>query len=234
MSNIGFRVYLKAKRPDAAIVEKFSHYPPAVIGDAIGRFGIMDSSIRSMNKPGAKMVGTALTVRTTPTDNLLIHKALELVQPGDIIVVSAGGGCKSHAIIGGNIVAKAEKIGVLGFVLDAPIRDVYDIWASNVAVYATGSTPAGPFKNGPGEINTGITCGGVLIKPGDIIVGDDDGIVVVGRDDAENILEKTKKWAQREAEVSKTIETGNLIRKEIHETLVNKGCEFIDGYWDEK
>lgn len=234
MSNIGFRVYLKAKRPDVTLVEKFGHYPSAVIGDAIGRFGIMDSSIKSMNQLGVKMVGTALTVRTTPTDNLLVHKALELAQPGDVIIISTGGGCKSHSIIGGNIVAKAEKLGVCGFVLDAPIRDVHSIWESNVAVYATGSTPAGPFKNGPGEINTGITCGGVLIKPGDIIVGDDDGVVVVDRDDAEIILEKTKKWAQREVEVSKAIETGDLIRKEIHQTLVNKGCDFIDEYWDEK
>ncbi|MGI6113750.1 MAG: RraA family protein [Mahellales bacterium] len=232
MSNIGFRVFLKVKRPDIDLVKSFSNYPAAVVGDAMGRFGIMDTTIKSMNKPGVRMVGTALTVRTTPTDNLLVHKALELAKPGDVIVVSTGGGSKSHSIMGANIVAKAEKLGVAGFVLDAPVRDVYDIWNSEVAVYATGSTPAGPFKNGPGEINASITCGGVLIKPGDIIIGDDDGVVAVDKNNAEIILEKVKKCAQREAEVKRAIDAGDLIRKEIHQALVNKGCEFIDDYWD--
>ena len=234
MSNIGFRVFLKVKRADTNLVESFGNYPSAVIGDAMGRLGIMDTSIISMNKPGVKLVGTALTVRTIPTDNLLVHKALELAKPGDVIVVSTGGGCKSHSIIGANLVAKAEKIGVSGFVMDAPVRDVYDIRESSVAVYSTGSTPAGPFKNGPGEINAGITCGGVSIKPGDIIVGDDDGIVVIDKHDARIILEKTKKCAQREVEVSKAINAGNLVRKGIHQALVDKGCEFIDDYWDNK
>jgi RraA family protein len=233
MPNIGFRVFLKVKRPDIDLVKGFSNYPTAVVGDAMGRFGIMDTTIKSMNKPGVRMVGTALTVRTTPADNLLVHKALELAEPGDVIVVSTGGGSKSHSIIGANIVAKAEKLGIAGFVLDAPIRDVYDIWHSEVAVYATGSTPAGPFKNGPGEINVGITCGGVFIKPGDIIIGDDDGVVVVDKNNAELILKSVNKWARREVEVKKAIDAGELIRNEIHQSLVNKGCEFIDGYWDE-
>lgn len=93
--------------------------------------------------------------------------------------------------------------------MDAPIRDVYDIWHSEVAVYATGSTPAGPFKNGPGEINVGITCGGVFIKPGDIIIGDDDGVVVVDKNNAELILKSVNKWARREVEVKKQLTQAN-------------------------
>ncbi len=231
MASIGFRIFLKVKRADVELVKSFANFPTATIGDALGRFGIMDASIRSMNKPGVKMVGTALTVRTPPTDNLLVHKALELAQPGDIIVVSTGGGSKSHSIIGANLAAKAERLGIAGFVIDAPIRDVYDIRESNIAVYATGTTPAGPFKNGPGEINAGITCGGVLIRPGDIIVGDDDGVVAIDKNDALNVLKTAKGCMEREAEVNKAIQAGNLVRKSIHETLVAKGCEFIDAHW---
>ena len=232
MSSIGFRVFLKVKRPDIELVNSFKDYPSAVIGDAIGRLGIFDSSIKSMNTFGVKMVGTAITVRTIPTDNLLIHKALELAEPGDVIVISTGGGSKSHSIIGANIVAKAEKIGISGFVLDAPIRDIYDIRKSKVAVYAKGLTPAGPFKNGPGEINIGITCGGVLIKPGDILIGDDDGIVVVNKKEARTILQETQKWAEKETEKSRAIKAGELFSKTMDQILIDKGCDFINECWD--
>ncbi|MGB4171389.1 MAG: RraA family protein [bacterium] len=232
MSNIGFRIFLKVKRPAQEIVDGFRNYQAAVIGDALGRLSVMDASIKSMNEYGVKMVGTALTVRTIPTDNLLVHKALELAQPGDVIVIATGGGSRGPALIGGNIVAKAEKIGIAGFVLDAPIRDIDDIRKSKVPVFATGLTPAGPFKNGPGEINVGITCGGVFIKPGDILVGDDDGVVVVDKKEAETILQRAQKLAQKEEEKGRAIEAGDLFPEEIDQSLLAKGCEFIDQYWD--
>ncbi|MGB4482846.1 MAG: RraA family protein, partial [bacterium] len=99
MSNIGFRIFLKVKRPAKEIVDGFRNYQAAVIGDALGRLSVMDASIKSMNEYGVKMVGTALTVRTIPTDNLLVHKALELAQPGDVIVIATGGGSRGPALI---------------------------------------------------------------------------------------------------------------------------------------
>ena len=121
MSNIGFRIFLKVKRPAKEIVDGFRNYQAAVIGDALGRLSVMDASIKSMNEYGVKMVGTALTVRTIPTDNLLVHKALELAQPGDVIVIATGGGSRGLPSSGA-ILWQGRKIGIAGFVLDAPIR----------------------------------------------------------------------------------------------------------------
>ena len=123
-------------------------------------------------------MGTALTVRTRPGDNLAIHAALKTARPGEVIVI-AGDGDLTRALIGEVILAHAEARGVAGFVVDGVIRDVAAFRVSETPCYARGVIHRGPYKNGPGEINATVSIGGLVVNPGDLIVGDDDGVVAV-------------------------------------------------------
>lgn len=126
------------------------------------------------------MLGTALTVRTAPGVNLLVHAALDVAQPGDVLVVD-GGGDLSRAIAGELMAARALILGVQGFVIHGAVRDAAGFRRRAFPVYARGTTPAGPYKESPGEVNVAIGCGGVVVHPGDIVVGDEDGVAMVPR-----------------------------------------------------
>jgi len=189
----------------------------------------MNPEIRLVSKgiPGS-MVGAALTVKARPGDNLLIHKALDMAGPGDVVVVSNEGD-RGRALAGEVMVTHAEYRGIPGIVFDGPIRDMDVLKDSNLFLYATGSTPGGPFKFGPGEINVPIACGGITVVPGDLIIGDPDGVIVVPRSDAEEILSQAKEFAQKDqAKVAKARE-GKLDRAWVERALGEKGCEIIDG-----
>ena len=147
------------------------------VGDCIGRAAAMDARVKSL-AAGMKLVGPALTVRVPPTDNLMIHKALTLIKPGDVLVIE-GGGNHSWALLGWLMVSTARKLGVAGIVADGCVRDAQEIRKSGFPVFAAGLSPNGPFKEGPGEINYPISCGGQIVRPGDFIVADDDGVVVM-------------------------------------------------------
>lgn len=149
---------------------------------------------------GGHLVGTALTVRTRRGDNLAIHAALRVARPGDVIVVD-GGGDVSQALIGEIIAAHAQTLGVAGFVIDGAIRDVAAIRAGNLPCYARGVTHRGPYKNGPGAINVDVAIGGMVVHPGDLIIGDEDGIVALSAAVAADILPAIR--AQEEKERSK-------------------------------
>ncbi len=142
---------------------------------------------------GDRLAGPACAVRVYPGDNLMVHKALDIAQPGDIIVVDAGGTTVS-AVIGGMIATKARHRGIAGFVIDGFVRDIAEMAEVGLPVYARGATPIGPHHSGPGEVNFPITCGGVVVNTGDIICADADGIVVVPQDWAERVLKRLNKW----------------------------------------
>lgn len=146
---------------------------------------------------GGHLVGTALTVRTRQGDNLAIHAALRMARPGDVIVVD-GGGDVSQALIGEIILAHAEAIGVAGFVIDGAIRDVAAFRAGNMPCYARGVTHRGPYKNGPGALNVDISIGGLVVHPGDLIVGDEDGIVALSSKVAADILPGVRAQEEKE------------------------------------
>lgn len=146
---------------------------------------------------GGQLVGTALTVKTRNGDNLAIHAALKIARRGDVIVVD-GGGDISQALIGEIILAHAESIGVAGFVLDGAIRDVAAIRASDLPCYARGITHKGPYKNGPGSLNVPVSIGGLVVHPGDLIVGDDDGIVALAPQAARDLLPAIRAQEERE------------------------------------
>ncbi|SKB91102.1 Regulator of RNase E activity RraA [Arthrobacter sp. 31Cvi3.1E] len=169
-------------RPDRDVLERLAKLPAANIGDAMDRLGVADSSIQAV-WPGARLAGPAFTVWTRPGDNQGIHRALQLAQPGDVVVV-AGGGDESRALLGELIGERAINLGLAGFALDGAARDAEALGEIGMPVFARAITPAGPYKNGPSRLGTPISFGGVPVMPGDVIIGDSDGVVVVPREQA--------------------------------------------------
>ncbi|MEV0612766.1 methyltransferase [Nonomuraea sp. NPDC050404] len=166
-------------------LSRLAALPTANIGDAMERLGVLDSRIRAV-WPGARVAGRAFTVWTRSGDNALIHQALDTVGPGDVIVVN-GGGDESRALIGELIGQRAKNKGVAGFVIDGAVRDAEGLGEMGLPVFARAVTPAGPYKNGPGHLGRTIAVGGVAVAPGDLILGDADGVVVVPLGEAERV-----------------------------------------------
>ena len=191
------------------------------VGDCIGRDAAMGGGIRNLAN-GMKVVGPALTVKVPPTDNLMIHKALTLAKRGDVMVIN-GGGVTSHALLGALIVRTAMAVGMAGFIVDGGVRDAAEIRELGFPLFAAGVNPNGPSKEGPGEINFPITCGGRAVNPGDIIVGDDDGVVVVPKELAAAALREVQTVIEKEAKRVKEIQAGIVNRPGLDEILKAKG-----------
>ncbi|WP_144660510.1 methyltransferase [Paenarthrobacter nicotinovorans] len=169
-------------RPDHDVLGRLAKLPAANIGDAMDRLGVADSAIQAIWS-GARLAGPAFTVWTRPGDNQGIHRALQLAQAGDVIVV-AGGGDESRALLGELIGERAINLGIAGFAIDGAARDAEALGEIGMPVFARAITPAGPYKNGPSRLGTPVSFGGVPVLPGDIIIGDSDGVVVVPREQA--------------------------------------------------
>lgn len=180
------------------LLRGFAAIPSANIGDGMERLGLLDSSIQAV-WPGARVVGPAFTCWTRPGDNLWIHKALEEAAAGDVIVVN-GGGDETRALIGELIGIRAKIKGIAGFVIDGAVRDAEGLAQYGMPVFARAITPAGPYKDGPGMLSTPIAVGGVSVAPGDIIVGDSDGVAVIPQARAEEILIAARAVQEREDE----------------------------------
>ncbi len=225
----GFRYRVDFDRLDKDLIEPYRALMNKTgcltgnVGDCIGRAAAMDARIRSLAE-GTKLVGPALTVRVPPTDNLMIHKALTLIKPGDVLVIE-GGGNHSWALLGFLMVSTAQKLGVAGIVADGCVRDAQEIRKSGFPVFSAGLSPNGPFKEGPGEINFPISCGGQVVRPGDIIIADDDGVVVLKQELAKTVIGDVDKIIQREDKRLKEIEAGMVIRPGIDEILAQKGVK---------
>lgn len=174
-------------RPARDIIERLGKLPAANIGDAMDRLGVADSAIQAV-WPGARLAGPAFTVWTRPGDNKGIHQALQLARPGDVIVV-AGGGDESRALLGELIGERAISAGIAGFALDGAARDAETLGEIGMPVFARATSPAGPYKDGPFRLSTAVAFGGVPVLPGDVIVGDSDGVVVVPRELAEKVAD---------------------------------------------
>ncbi|GEA17448.1 MAG: hypothetical protein PWR22_329 [Moorella sp. (in: firmicutes)] len=221
----GFRIIANIERASKELIEGFRGLCTGNIADVLGRFHTT-IGLRHFNNPGLHMVGTAFTVRTTASDNLMIHKAINMAEPGDVIVIE-GEGNISRALLGEIMCRMAQARGLAGFVVDGAIRDAAGIRNLDFPVYAKGINPAGPFKEGPGEINVPICCAGAVVHPGDILVGDDDGVVVIPKEQAEEVLVKAKEKAVEEAEIFKQIAAGTVDRTWVDKILQAKGCKII-------
>ena len=224
MANIGFRILPAPPRAPESLIRQFKGVVVAHLSDSMNRLPGADG-IDPMHK-GGPLLGVALTVRVCPGDNLMVHKAIDIAKKGDVIVVDAGGDC-SQAIIGEIMSTLAEKRGVAGMVIDGAIRDSGAIAAGKFPVYARGVTHRGPYKNGPGEINVPVSIGGMVVSPGDIIVGDEDGIVALPVAIAAEVLKAAKAKAKEEDAMLKAIRKGGKVdRSWVDKSLKAKGCDF--------
>lgn len=217
---IGFRIRTDVPRTDAELVEQLRHHATSNLADAMGRFHFMDFGIRP--RSGLPLCGVAVTVDARPADNLMVHKALEVARPGDIVVVSTNGNTTS-AVFGELMCRTAVGAALGGIVVDGAIRDVDAITALEFPAYSRTVTAGGSDKDGPGEINVPISCGNAVVMPGDVIVGDDDGVVVVPREEAREILQLVSALVDREKQRVAEINAGVLFKDEINETLRKKG-----------
>ena len=192
-------------KPAPALIEAFRHAPTSVISDNLARLpGAV--GLRPFHRSG-RLSGVAFTVRTRPGDNLAIHRALELVGPGDVIVVD-GGGDETRALVGEIMKNIAEYRGAAGYVIDGAIRDVASFAASDFPCFARAAIHRGPYKSGPGEINVPVSIGGSVISPGDIVVGDEDGVVSFPGSMAPALLEAVRAQIAREQETITAIREG--------------------------
>jgi RraA family protein len=230
MSNVGFRIFRRINRPDPGLVRALAVIPVANIADEMNRLFCLDAAIRPWNR--ALMAGCAFTVRARPGCNLLVHKALDMAAPGDVVIVEDGGDLTT-ALAGENMVLWARKRGLAGLVIDGAMRDVDAIRELDFPVYARGATPRGPHRNGPGEINVPISCGGVVVNPGDIVLGDGDGVLIVPPREAQAILERAKGKLAKELKTRESIATGTWDRSAYaDEALLRMGCDIIDEAFD--
>lgn len=219
----GFFVGARTHLPSPAQIDAFRQVPVAHVGDCTGRsigaFGL-NAYHHSL---ALTMCGPAITVRVRPGDNMMIHKAIELAQPGDVIVID-GSGDLTQALIGGLMRTSAltKKIG--GFVVDGAIRDLAE-WAEGVIpVYARGHTFRGPSKEGPGEVNVPIACAGMVVNPGDLMLGDADGVVAIPVDQLETLLPLVRAHAVKEDGIRATNQAGNADPERFNALLRKKGC----------
>ncbi|MGN0205385.1 MAG: RraA family protein [Coprococcus sp.] len=198
---IGFRAFIDFQRPDPALIEGYRGIPSANIGDSVLRMNCMFGGIHAFNnKP---LVGTAFTVKVPSGDNLVAQMALDYAKPGDIIVID-GAGYTDRALVGGMMLTYAEERKLGGFVVNGAVRDLDDIQNSPLPVFAKAATPLGPYRDGPGEVNVPVVCGGQVVMPGDILVGDADGIVVIPQRDAADVLEAARQnLANEQAEMQR-------------------------------
>jgi RraA family protein len=210
-------------RPDPQLVAGFADVATAQLSDSMDRLHAASAELRPMHRGGV-LAGPAFTVKTAPGDNLLVHKAIDMAQPGDVIVVD-GGGFPDQALIGGIMARWAARRGVAGIVVWGAIRDSEEIAADAFPVYARAITHRGPYKDGPGEINVPVALAGMPVHPGDIVVGDADGIVAVPLAIAEPVLASAKRIREREAVIMQEIERGTLDRAWVAETLRRLGYD---------
>ena len=226
---VGKRIYLKRNMPDHDIMMQFKNIPASNTADCMGRSCAMNPRIHLVSSPKDQMmVGPAFTVKCRAGDNLALHAALNLCNEGDVLVVSNEED-NTRALMGEVMMAYLYlQKKVAGIVLDGPIRDIDEIGKWDFPVYATGTTPGGPYKEGPGEVNVPIACGGISVEPGDIILADPDGVIVIPRNDAAKILEDAKKFqAADEGKLEKTRQ-GTINRGWVDKALADKDFEFID------
>lgn len=225
--SVGCKIIRDFERPAPELVARFKGMPVANIDDNMGRIAAVDTAIEPIGYKG-QLLGTAFTVRVPQGDNLMFHAAMDLAKPGDVIVIDAGG-FTDRAIFGELMSTYCRSRGIVGIVCDGAIRDRNGIAAmENFHVYARSATPNGPYKNGPGEINVPVVIGGKLVRPGDIIVGDDDGVIIIDPAIADEIATATEGVEKKEADIMDHIlNDGTYIRPWVDDKLKEIGCEVI-------
>lgn len=218
---IGFRILPISQRVAPEVVAAFQVLPVANVSDSMSRMTAGGARLRPYYS-GPTMAGPAFTVKTRPGDNLMVHKALDLAAPGDVVVVDAGGDL-TNAMIGELMQSHARTRGLAGLVINGAIRDVAALRASPFPVFAAGVTHRGPYKDGPGEIGVSIAIDGMVIAPGDLMLGDEDGILCIPLAETATVLKAAQaKHAAEEKQMAATL-TGSSDRSWVDTTLKKLG-----------
>jgi 4-hydroxy-4-methyl-2-oxoglutarate aldolase len=200
------------------VVKRASQFAASILADVAGRRGTMDGRIAPL-APSMRMAGPAFTVEVRAGDNLMIHAAIGMAKPGDVLVID-GKADRTCALMGSIMINACKKLGLGGVVLDAAVRDTEELRELGFPVYAICANPNGPTKFVPGRINWPISCGGISVQPGDLIVGDADGVVVVEREKAASLLEEAaKKVADERARIADIVAGKNLRPKWLDGSL---------------
>lgn len=187
------------ERPDPVWLDRLAKVPAAIAGDVLGRMTVMDGGIR-LRTPNSRLLGFALPVHVRSGDNLAIHRALDEARPGDVLVVN-GQGDTTRAVLGDLIGEIMAVAGMRGAVVDGAVRDVDALGDQGLTVYAREVTPAGPFKDGPGAVGFPVAVGGIVVAPGDLLIGDSDGVVAVKATKIEHVALKYQAALQFESEL---------------------------------
>jgi RraA family protein len=221
----GFRFRRNTRGPSQELVRRFGAHPAADVSDMMNRLYTMNSAIKPITPRELRLLGPACTVKVFPGDNLMVHKSLDLANPGDILVIDASSSTMT-AVLGDLVSTKARHRGLAGVVLDGLVRDVDGILAlGDLPVFARGSTPLGPLHRGPGEVNYPVSVGGIVVNPGDIIVGDADGVVVVPQESAEDLLNRLDARAASAAEYQSAVARGEFSNAWVDKTLSSAGLD---------
>lgn len=224
----GFRIQTDIERPDLALVEAFRQFDTPDVSDLMNRLYTMAPEIHNLTNPDLEILGPACTVKVFPGDNLMVHKSLDIAQPGDVVVVDAGSS-SMNGVLGDLISTKARHRGIKGFVVDGLIRDLPEIRSlGDFPVFARGVTPIGPLHRGPGEINFPVSVGGIVVHPGDIITGDLNGVVVVPQEIASELVRLLIMQWERQADYIAAVRRGEFSNAWIDRILENAGV-VVDG-----
>lgn len=222
---IPLHVQHPGRRVERQDIERLAQLPVANISDVMARLPAGGPRLRPYHASGI-LAGTAYTVRTRPGDNLMIHKALNMASPGDVLVID-GGGDLSNALLGEMMLSYAEYRGLAGVVVNGSVRDVAHIRAHAFPVYAAGVTHRGPYKDGPGEVNVPVAIDGMVINPGDAIIGDDDGVVCVPYDMVAKVLPAAEEKQRAEVAQLARIKDGTVDRNWVERALAESGLAFV-------
>jgi len=219
----GFRVRLSIERVPDELIAKYREYETPDISDMLNRLYTMHSEIHNIVND-APLIGSACTVKVYPGDNLMVHKALDVAKPGDVIVVDTGGN-RRNAVIGDLVATKAKHRGIAGFVIDGLIRDLPGVIEAGLPVFARGVTPIGPLHRGPGELNYTISCGGIVVNPGDIIIADTMGVVVVRKEFAGDIVKRLEESKENMSRYIADVKRGVFSNDWVDEQLLQDNCD---------
>lgn len=199
------------------IVQEASQFQPAILADVAGRRGAMHGRIKAL-RPNMKLAGTAFTVEVRPGDNLMIHAAMAMAKPGDVLVID-GKGDQTSALMGTIMMTACKQLGIAGVVIDGAARDSLEIEEMDFPVFSVGTNPNGPTKMVPGRIGCPVSVGGVMVHPGDFVIGDADGVVVVEREKIEGLLPAAEKKVKDEAARIEAIKGGDTNAKWLTSAL---------------